>query len=309
MSFTKLGLLSTLVLTLAGRLQAQEFKPHPQANITSLQWLIYFNEVFKKHSASVQALDDQKLTVYTDAATNTVYSFTQPEHAAHPAWIARKPEQRVGEVVINQIGYFAGSEPAFAKLFKDYLAANETTKQILKNQSLKAEGPAPQTTSAQPLQVTAPSNFDPTWRPSQLQTEQVKIITEAYFSARDSNQSEMAYRFLGEGLKSKISFAIFKNLISDFNEKAGQLVNRQIQTVTWYRDTPQQAGLFAAVNFGGNFSKLAMHCGYVLWQQQSDGSFLQVREENNVLDKTTAAKLSQVELDSIKAQYKCIDKR
>lgn len=53
-------------------------------------------------------------------------------HPAHPAWIARKPEQCGDSIFIGQIGYFAGAEPPFAKLFREYLALNEKLKEDLK---------------------------------------------------------------------------------------------------------------------------------------------------------------------------------
>lgn len=120
--------------------QAQEFKPFPRANITEAQWQRYFDEVREKHGASAQDLDDQKLLVYTDGTTSTVYGFTKPGHPAHPAWIARKPEQRGDSIYVGQIGYFAGAEPPFAKLFKEYLALNEKLKEEMKRR--QAEGAA-----------------------------------------------------------------------------------------------------------------------------------------------------------------------
>ncbi|HEY0956588.1 MAG TPA: hypothetical protein VGE36_17670 [Roseateles sp.] len=111
---------------------AQEFKPYPRAHITEDQWQAYFDEVRVKHGATVQDIEDQKLLVYTDKATTTIYGFTKPGHPAHPAWIARKPEQRGDSLFIGQIGYFAGAEPPFAKLFREYLALNEKMKEDIK---------------------------------------------------------------------------------------------------------------------------------------------------------------------------------
>jgi hypothetical protein len=131
---------ATLVaLLFAAVAQAQEFKPYPRANITEAQWQAYFDEVRSKHGATVQDIDDQKLLVYTDKATTTIYGFTKPGHPAHPAWIARKPEQRGDSIFIGQIGYFAGAEPPFAKLFRDYLALNEKMKEDIKRKQEQGE--------------------------------------------------------------------------------------------------------------------------------------------------------------------------
>jgi hypothetical protein len=118
---------------------AQEFKPYPRANITVTQWQTYFDEVREKHGDTVQDIEDQRLLVFTDKATTTIYGFTKPGHAAHPAWIARKPEQRGDSLFIGQIGYFAGAEPPFAQLFRDYLELNEKMKAEIKNRQQQGE--------------------------------------------------------------------------------------------------------------------------------------------------------------------------
>jgi hypothetical protein len=123
---------------LAGPASAQEFKPFPRANISATQWSAYFDEVRTKHGSNVQDIDDQKLVVYTDPATTTLYAFTKPGHPAHPAWITRKPEQRNDSTFIAQIGYFAGEEPPFAQLFRAYLALNEKMKEDIKRKQLES---------------------------------------------------------------------------------------------------------------------------------------------------------------------------
>ena len=126
-------------LLLGSGAQAQEFKPYPRANITEAQWQAYFDEVREKHGATVQDIEDQKLLVYTDAATSTIYGFTKPGHPAHPAWIARKLEQRGDSLQVGQIGYFAGAEPPFAKLFREYIALNEKMKEDIDRRRKQGE--------------------------------------------------------------------------------------------------------------------------------------------------------------------------
>ena len=125
-------------LALAVCATAQEFKPYPTAHITEAQWQSYFDEVRTNYGATVQDIDDQKLLVYTDTATTTIYGFTKPGHPAHPAWITRKPEQRGDSVYIGQIGYFAGAEPPFAELFREYLALNEKMKEDIERRRQQA---------------------------------------------------------------------------------------------------------------------------------------------------------------------------
>ena len=133
-------LLRTLVLLLVSSVaSAQEFKPFPRANITEDQWNTYFNEVRMKLTSNVQDIEDQKLLVFTDAAGKTIYAFAKPGHPAHPAWIARKLEQRGDELWIGQIGYFSGAEPPFAQLFRAYIELNDKMRQDFKNRPQQVE--------------------------------------------------------------------------------------------------------------------------------------------------------------------------
>lgn len=131
MSPLRIPLLAALLCGSSTAAVAQEFKPYARANISVAQWQTYFNEVREKHGANVQDNQEQGLLIYTDLATSTLYAFTKPGHPAHPAWVTRRPEQRNDNVVIAQIGYFAGEEAPFARLFRDYLALNEKIKENL----------------------------------------------------------------------------------------------------------------------------------------------------------------------------------
>ncbi len=132
------SLLGAVLLMAAPALFAQEFKPFPRANITVAQWQAYFDEVKAKHGANVQDIEDQKLLIYTDTATTTLYAFTKPGHPAHPAWVTRRPEQRNDSIFIAQIGYFAGEEAPFAQLFRAYAALNERMREDIKRRQAES---------------------------------------------------------------------------------------------------------------------------------------------------------------------------
>jgi len=109
---------------LLGEVAAQEYEPFPQARITPQQWQQYFTEVSSKHAGSRREFPAEHLVVFEDRETYTAYAFTQPGHAAHPAWLTRRVvEGKVGANV-RQIGYFAGEEEPFRKLFNAYLQLN-----------------------------------------------------------------------------------------------------------------------------------------------------------------------------------------
>lgn len=112
-------------LCLGTPIRAQEFQPYPTPRITPEQWQQYLALVQAKHGASVEIYKDKDLVGFTDSATRTFYIFTTRDHPAHPAWITRQLIEADGKVSVRQIGYFAGAEEPFAKLFNEYLQRNE----------------------------------------------------------------------------------------------------------------------------------------------------------------------------------------
>lgn len=118
-----LVLLATLFLPFA--LNAQEYKPYPEAQISQEQWSAYFNEVSQKHKATRSEVLSEQLVTFEDRSTSTMYAFTLTAHPAHPAWVTRQVYEEGGMVKIRQIGYFVGNEASFAKLFRAYKALND----------------------------------------------------------------------------------------------------------------------------------------------------------------------------------------
>ena len=103
---------------------AQEFRPYPAPQITAQQWAEYADQVRRSYADSAEILKGQNVVAFSDQRTRTFYIFTTKDHPAHPAWITRQLYEEGGEVRVRQIGFFAGSEPEFAKLFADYQKRN-----------------------------------------------------------------------------------------------------------------------------------------------------------------------------------------
>lgn len=118
--------LAALLLPLAAApALAQEFQPYPQPKITVEQFARYADQVLQTYGYSTEILKDQQLVAFSDQRTRTFYVFTTKDHPAHPAWITRQMVEENGEVRVRQIGYFAGNEEAFAKLFREYQGRNQ----------------------------------------------------------------------------------------------------------------------------------------------------------------------------------------
>ena len=112
-------------LALAAPALAQEFQPYPQPKISVDQWKAYLDEVRALHEASAEIYKDKGIVVFSDAETRTFYIFTTKNHPAHPAWITRQIVEEGGQVHVRQIGYFAGKQEPFDKLFREYQMRND----------------------------------------------------------------------------------------------------------------------------------------------------------------------------------------
>ena len=113
-----------LVAGLGATAGAQDFQPYPAPQITVEQWASYAELVRQNYGATAEVLKGEDVIVFSDMRTRTFWVFTTKDHPAHPAWIVRQMYEEGGQVNVRQIGYFAGSESAFAKLFRFYQARN-----------------------------------------------------------------------------------------------------------------------------------------------------------------------------------------
>jgi hypothetical protein len=158
---------------------------------------------------------------------------------------------------------------------------------------------------AEPSQSVSSSNRDTAWRPTSSQVELIQAQTLSYFAARDAGRFEEAYARFSPSQKATVPFETWRASVAAFNTKAGAVTARSLRKVTWYKDAAQGPGVYAAVDFSSEFQNLALHCGYVVWQEQPDRSFAIIREENNVIDKSMVAKLKPGDLERIRAQFRC----
>jgi len=155
-------------------------------------------------------------------------------------------------------------------------------------------------------QSVSTTNADTAWRPSSEQLASINAVTRAYFAALDANKAVDAYAFSSPRQKQYVPYDMFQKMLEDFNSEAGPVVARHIRAVTWYKDTPQTGpGLYVAVDYSSDFTNLALHCGYVVWHEQSDRTFLLTREEVNMIDNATMAKLKPGDLEKVRGQFRC----
>ena len=117
---------------LATSAYAVEFQPYPKAKISKAQWSKYYNKVQSSFKVTERKIPRQNLVTYSDKGSSMLFAFTSPGHPAHPAMVIRQIVKRGGSISIMQIGYFAGNEKPFAKLFSQYRALNKAIERGLR---------------------------------------------------------------------------------------------------------------------------------------------------------------------------------
>ena len=111
------------------------YKPFPEARISSAQWESYRQQVYEAYGASLRQFPDEHLEVLHSPDTVMHFAFTTAGHPAHPAWITRSAQTGT----VNQIGYFAGNEEPFAKLFQAYLELTKRTIDSVPDESAESK--------------------------------------------------------------------------------------------------------------------------------------------------------------------------
>jgi hypothetical protein len=147
------------------------------------------------------------------------------------------------------------------------------------------------------------------WRPSAEQVQQVVAQTNGYFAAKDSGDYRGAYDYWATNLPSGNwqSLEQWQPTAEKFNAQAGRVRNRTVTKVTWYNKPPQASasGIYAAVDFSGEFEKVGIYCGYLIWHLSPDGRFRLIREEQNFVDNAMRAQLKPDELVAARAKIRC----
>jgi hypothetical protein len=107
---------------------AQQFRPYAEPRITIAQWDDYYTQVSTKFSKTLRELEADNLQMFFNETTFVTYTFTKAGHPAHPAWITRLVVAAADKVTISQLGFYAGSEQEYEKLFNSFNDLNERLK-------------------------------------------------------------------------------------------------------------------------------------------------------------------------------------
>jgi len=334
--------------------------------------------------AALKARSDVKIsvqggwTIAQDPSTNTLWSFTPPNHPAHPAAVKRTVVEQDGQVRIAMSALCQASKAACDKLVADFNDLNQKIASSMRSKAqtapdseikveplgdnsfrlvlkslrsnsvdagqaellpkarelcgTKAVGygryefefsepltPSPANRpllllrqqincgdAAAPAAIVSTGNKDRDWRPSDAEAQAVERRTYAYLSAKDKGDYRQAYSFFSPTQKETVSYDRWASSLETFNTRAGPVRSRKIRKITWYKDPPRTSpGIYAAVDLTSEFENVEIHCGYVAWYEQPDGSFLLVREEENMIDKQSQQKMKAEDVERIRSRFGC----
>jgi hypothetical protein len=225
-------------------------------------------------------------TIADDKPNHTLWSFTLPEHPAHPSAVRRTVVAENGQVSIRMDTLCQAGKPACDAMVEEFRKVNAALQQSL----------AP----ARPAAAT--------WQPSATQKSRVEELSKAYFADKDAARYREAWQRLGSGLRQQWTFEQWRDAMADSAARAGTVQQRDLKKVTIYRSSQSGApGTYAAVDFTGRFSNADTYCGYLVWSEQADGSFLLMREEENYIYKPTDALLTPEQRARIRGSYRCVE--
>jgi hypothetical protein len=227
-------------------------------------------------------------TIADDKPRHTIWSFTPPGHPAFPAAVKRMLVEENGQVAIRMNVLCQAAKQSCDALVEEFRSMNNAL--------------------AQALAPPKPGAAGAPWQPSASQKARVEELSKAYFADKDAQRYREAWDRLGAGLRQMTSFEQWRDAIAAGAARAGTVQQREMKKVTIYRSSQSGApGTYAAVDFTGRFSNADTYCGYLVWSEQADGSFLLMREEENYIYKATDARLTPEQRARIRATYRCVE--
>jgi hypothetical protein len=269
------GFLMTFGMLSAIAASAQAFKPYPDAKVTVAQWQAYLHLVREKVGSSERSFPAQHLETFSNEATRTVYTFTELGHPAHPAWITRRVVEDKKGVSMEQTRFFAGDEPAFAKMFAEYQQMNERI-----NANMRGGGTLAPSKAATGV-IDEPAG----------QGAVVRGVLDKFLSEYDLAIGDGGWSLLSPGLQQLTSLEKWQSDRVQFLRSAGVVAGHDIEKITWYLNPPQSQalGLYAAYDLSCRYA-LLFYCGEVviLYSLKEGDPFAVMRHEHDVVTRESA---------------------
>ncbi len=127
-----------------------------------------------------------------------------------------------------------------------------------------------------------------------------------FLRLRDAGNAKASFAMLTASMQQTTDRVAWASNARNAPRMVGGDVARKIVNVTWYVDPPGvPAGVYAAADFEGTSSMLAVHCGYVALLRQSNGEFLVTRTEEGRLRASDAKTMSAEQLQQTRVALQC----
>lgn len=241
-----------------------------------------------KARADVTIAEQGGWTIADDKANHTLWSFSSAGHPAHPAAVRRTVVNEGGQAAIRMNILCQGARPACDALAGEFARMNAALQQAM-------SGP-------KPAGAAAP------WQASASQKARIEELSKAYFADKDAARYREAWERLAPALRAQWTFEAWRDASAGSAARAGAAYQRELKKVTIYRSSQSGApGTYAAVDFTGRFANADTYCGYLVWSEQADGSFLLMREEENYIYKATDARLTPPQRAKMRGVFRCAE--
>jgi hypothetical protein len=144
--------------------------------------------------------------------------------------------------------------------------------------------------------------------PSASDERDVTAATLKFLGLRDDGKSEESFAMLSPSMQGMTDRAGWATDVGMKPAKTGNAIERRITKITWYIDPPGvEAGVYAAADFDGRSSRMAIHCGYVAMKRQASGTYLVVRIEEGYLAAQDATRFTIEKLAEARTSLQCRD--
>lgn len=144
------------------------------------------------------------------------------------------------------------------------------------------------------------------WQPAPADDQAVRQATDLYYAARAGGRYAEAHAMLSDRMQDLSPLAAFSDAARAETVRFGP-GRRRVVAVTWYNSPPEApvAGIYAALDFVGDYERLHLLCGYAIWLLQPDGGWRLIRTEEAVVQRSPESEPGADVLAQMRAQFRC----
>jgi len=188
-----------------------------------------------------------------------------------------------------------GKDVAWGKFLIDEELGKNPGKEPAKVKSYRREFRCVATT--QNSDALAPAD----WAATAADDADVRRFFDNYYARRDAGDTDAALAMFRPGMPDDA--AGWAMDVRGFNKQLGA-GKRRLVAVTWYvnPEAADRPGIYAALDFVGDYPSMHFYCGYIGLYRRGPGSYEIVREEQNLFERKEEATDAQ-QLATMRAEF------